>query len=348
MKSGWSPERPTVFIDGERDRITARSGKIKYDIVFESLEKGLVPFLSSYGDLYYGKFSVEFFTTRFKINRRLFLQNLISAPQLTDWDQFALFSSAFYLHMCRVCQTESWIWPSLCFREGDKITQTSGLSRMVATGICKPEPWQHLNVLFLENKGQSPDTVIADYEKITTDEQLHRVLNAEFSNEFFQVPGVSIGITVNSQNCVKLNYVNNGQDHTPVNDTTRGLWANLVAWHQKYGRQPKLKIYTDWPDLIQDSENFWDIELAGPSKPIHEKIFFPGHIERAIRELHESNPAPHEHVVHIVKPVKLDVTELLCWLDLEHTTFIDSNHKFIVYRPDAQYKNTYIDLSSIH
>lgn len=348
MKHGWSPATPTVFIDGERDRITARSGKIKYQINFENLQKGLMPFVSAYGDLYFGKFSREFFKTRFEYVRSVFLQNLIKAPRLTDWSDFALFSSAFYMYMCRICQQENWQWPALCYRVGNEIEQSSGLSRMLATGMCRPDPWQHLNVLLLQNKNQSPDNVLVDYELITTDQQLHDVLGTEFSQEFFQIPDVNLGLTVDDNNVLKLIYINDGEFHQTVSEQTQTLWQNLVHWHERYGSRPRLQIYTDWPQLVHNSENFWDIEIAGPSKHIRQNIFLPGHIERAVRGLHETQPPPQVHVMHIVNPVPVDVTELLCWLDLEHTTFIDKNHNFVVYRPDQTYRNTFVSLSHLH
>jgi hypothetical protein len=337
----------TVFVDGERDRITARSGKIEYDINFTNLKSGLIPFIQEYGDLYYGKFSPEYFKQTFNATRSLFLKNLIRAPELTNWKDYCLYSSSFYMFMTRVCQTESWVWPALCVRRSDStITQTSGISRIVATGMCKKDPWSHLNALFLESKNKDPSLILTDAVKVDNDQTLHQKLNLEFSTDTFQTSQAKLSLTVDASGDLIFDYINNHRFHDTITPETQTLWTDLVSWHQKYSK-PRLKIYTDWPELVDNQENFWDIEIAGPSKPIYQSIFYPGHIEREIQLLHGSNPEKNLHVMHIIKPRYINVTELLCWLNTKHTTFIDRNFEFIVYRADENYSNTFVDLSYI-
>lgn len=348
MKTGWSLDNPTVFIDGERDRITAQSGKIEYDIIFNSLKKGLVPFISQYGNLYHGKFSPQYFISVFNYNRKNFLKNLGNALNLTNWDEYSLFSSAFYMYMCRVCQKESWIWPALCSRMSDSdIKQTSGISRIVATGICKPHPWNEYRVLFLEKKDKNPQNILNEFELISSDQQLHQVLNLRFESSFFQVTEAKIGIDVDHNNDAVLSYINNKTFHETVTEETKTIWNDLVVWIKKYSSRPKIKIYTDWPELVTNQHDFWNLEIAGPSEPIYKSMFKPGHIERSIRDLHNSQPDNNCHVMHIIKPRPINITELLCWLNLRHTTYIDTDYEFIVYRPDKDYSTTFINLSTI-
>ena len=50
-KHGWSKQKPTVFLDGERDRIDLQSGKIRANIFFPTLAQGIVPFINQFGKL---------------------------------------------------------------------------------------------------------------------------------------------------------------------------------------------------------------------------------------------------------------------------------------------------------
>lgn len=349
MNTGWSIEHPTVFVEGERDRITARSGKIEYDIEFTNLKSGLTQFISQFGNLYYGKFSPAHFTNIFNYNRREFLKHLTNALNLTDWNEHALFSSAFYMFMCRICQKESWVWPALCSRLADSsIKQTSGISRLVATGICKNNPWDHYNVLFLESKNNNIADTLTDFVSVDTDKKLHQILNLEFANDFFQVSQTKIGLTVDCNNNLIFDYINNHTFHDIVTAETQQLWADLCSWHLQYGPKPKLKIYTNWPALVTNQFDFWDIEIAGDVNGVKRNISLPAHLENQIRWRHDFFPfESNQHVLFIVEPRPIDVTELLCWVNLKNTTFISSDWSFLLYRTDKQYSNTFVDLSYI-
>jgi hypothetical protein len=88
-KHGWSKQKPTVYINGERDRIELQSGKIRANILFPSLAQGIVPFINQFGRLWIGTLTQSFFEKKFHYERNLFVTNLESLKDVTS-DQYIL------------------------------------------------------------------------------------------------------------------------------------------------------------------------------------------------------------------------------------------------------------------
>jgi hypothetical protein len=347
IPSGWSIHTPTRFIDGDRDRIIAQSGKLKYQVEINNLKKGLVPFISQYGQLCYGQYTKKEFVDRYNTLKELTITNLLDAQTLTDWADYKLFSTAFYMHMCRIALQQQWIWPALVSRIDNRLEHTSGNSRLFATGMCKRDPCNNYNVLLLESIERNPASVLQEYQTIVNDQQLHQILNVEYSEECYQPDLVNIGLTVTDSGNLILSYINNNTFHESVTPETQELWKNFVAWQAKYGIRPTIKIYTDWPELITNTQNAWNVEIAGSSKTMYQTIFHPGHLENRVRSLHDENAIDSgSHVMYIIKPRKIDLSELMCWTDLKHTTFIDNDWNFILYRQDQTYSSTFVSVSN--
>jgi len=88
-KHGWSKHKPTVFIDGERDRIELQSGNIRANIFFPNLARGIVPFINQFGKLWIGTMIQSYFIERFQYERKILINNLKFLHALRS-DQYIL------------------------------------------------------------------------------------------------------------------------------------------------------------------------------------------------------------------------------------------------------------------
>ena len=101
-------------------------------------------------------------------------------------------------------------------------------------------------------------------------------------------------------------------------------------------------------ELITNTNDAWDIKIVGDVNKITQltKMYSPAKLENYTRDLH-SNPSSNNHTLFIVEPRVIDVADLLCWVNLKHTTFIDEDWSFALHRNDTVYSNTFINLSYI-
>jgi hypothetical protein len=99
---------------------------------------------------------------------------------------------------------------------------------------------------------------------------------------------------------------------------------------------------------VSDANLAWNIVHAGPSTPIIELIQGfgnrPAILEKPCLQLHSDPLYTNEHTLYIIDNKKIDVGDFLPWMDINHTTFIDENWKFIMYRKDQVYKNTFVKI----
>jgi hypothetical protein len=298
--------------------------------------RGIVEYLLNFGNLYYGTCNKLYYLQQYQ-SRLTFLQNLAKKINLTDQDKQNL---GFNLFMLRKAILANWRLPGLIHNN----SVNRGNSRLWATGMCKPSPWTHLN--FIEFQNHNQDNLTTDNPiKITTTKQLHEILDIEYLDQ----PAADVEFILEE-------YVDNGSIRLKINgmyfkedpdDRSHDTVGNehleqFLTWMHTYSGKPTIKIYTDWPELVSDSSDIWDIEIAGSITDIKKTIVLPGHIERQIRQLHNAKTNLESHTMHIINPVKIDLGELLFWMDVAHTTYIDSNYNYILYRRDTEYKTTFV------
>ena len=71
----------------------------------------------------------------------------------------------------------------------------------------------------------------------------------------------------------------------------------------------------------------------------------PAVLEKPCLGLHFENSYTIGHTLYVLDDRKLELGYFLPWMDLNHTTFIDEHWKFIMYRKDQVYKNTFVKIS---
>jgi hypothetical protein len=345
----WSPDKPTVYISGARDRIDAQVGQIEYSILIESLSYGLMPFLNHFGKLYHGYLSPIEFKKRWKMEWNSLMRTLneIGSQTIIDWKIYEHKSVAFYLMMLRVAVSQPWNWPAFLYRNPSDPTigYENGRSRLIATGLCRRDPWNHYRVLFQELSGYTPDDVLTDYTTIDTDKDLHQLFNLEFNKNIITGPALNLNLIieeVENRPRARLRSVN-GNSGSELTDTAKKLMFDFVEWRKIYGFRPKLYVYTNNPELITDQSHSWEIVHAG--KPDGEKVkeTMLYHYVQSSKPAHGKN-----HVLYHYNQRKIDVGDFLPWLGTTHSGYIGPDWSFALLRPDTHYKTIQIDLSYIH
>jgi len=353
---GWSKEKPTVYIDGERDRIDLQSGKIKLTMGFPSLACGIMPFINQFGKLWSGTLTQSHFENRFKYERKVFVNNLKSLNKTSQYilqkekDYNCWFewkSTAFYMWMCRVAQKESWKWPVLSHEPN---RWTSGTSRLIATAMTKSAPWEHLPILHFDKN--TPDMSYLNVQtEIQSDEMLHKLFHVEFDNtQNTQEMLVNWHLSLEPNNTINMAYINNGTAHEDVTVDTVKIWDSYFQWRSLHNF-PKIKIYTNWPWQIRNRFKAWDIvEIVSGQHLIDDIQGFggrTGRLERFAIDQHSHSTESVDHVLYVIDPRPIELGDLLVWMDMEHNTYIESTWKFLLYRKADTYKTTYIDTSYI-
>ena len=346
---GWSPKKPTVHISSARDRIDAQVGQIEYSIFIESLSYGLMPFLNHFGKLYQGYLNPTEFKKAWKTEWNMMMKSLsqIGPNTIIDWKLYDHKSVAFYFMMLRIAVSQSWNWPALLYRNpnNSSVEYENGRSRLITTGLCRPDPWNHYRVLFQDLPDYSPDDVLIDYTSIDTDSDLHQFFNLTFDRNIITGPAVNLNLIVeqvNNRPRARLRSINDSPD-SELTDTAKKLMFDFVEWRKIYGFKPKLYVYANRPELITDRSSSWEVVYVG--KPDGEKV-----IENKLYHYIQSSDPLHEknHVLYHYTQRRIDVGDFLPWLGTTYSSYIGPDWSFALLRPDTHYKSIQIDLSYIH
>jgi hypothetical protein len=121
--------------------------------------------------------------------------------------------------------------------------------------------------------------------------------------------------------------------------------AKYHAWLWKYGKNPLLNIYTNWPSMISDSSGIWNINFSGASFNTKTSDFKLGHLENFLRNSVDNTFSQKEHRLYVTSSRPIDVGCLLCWVDLDYNCWIDQNLDFALFRNDTQYNTRLIHIN---
>jgi len=119
-----------------------------------------------------------------------------------------------------------------------------------------------------------------------------------------------------------------------------------ITYTEKYGPRPIIGIYSNNPELITDTNNLWSVQHLGPMDPEFYALcqVDPTNLARHLVRVHDRQiDAEFGHVIYVSNETPIDLSYLASWIDLRHTTFIESNYKFAVYRRDTNYSITTVD-----
>ena len=329
------------------DVLMVKQGEIGFILRFPDIRKGIIHTINQYGKLYYGTLQPSLFKSeQFVAQKKHYISQLrnLSDPDnknfVADREQ-----ASFVLELCREFLKDKWHWPVLINRlpTGD-IAFKNGLSRAVATVMTVADPWKHLPALFYEKPGFDVDATLEDYVLINNIEDLERIFKK-----------VNLGLCYDKIDGIFWPTLESVSSRLAPDDKEEfGLLRSdqyskeFLLWRSRYQSRPTLHIYTDWPEAVSDATLVWNVVHAGPSTPIIELIQGfgnrPAILEKPCFELHSDPLYTNEHTLYIIDDKKIDVGDFLPWMDINHTTFIDENWKFIMYRKDQVYKSTFVKI----
>jgi hypothetical protein len=326
------------------DHITYRCSNIQYTLRDSGLHHGLVKYLSKFGSLYFGNLKSHSFNNRYFRLRSDHVNQLINIQETTNPD--LLQSIRFNLHMLRRAQNESWQLPGTLTETDRGLHWGCGSSRLFASGMCHNNPYQQVKFLILQKHQTIPDSYIENPILISTDNELHTVLN--ISTTPVEAPLVEMQIHTipeNSHARVALSSINNWDpdDHQLVG---KQYLDDFVNWQQLNGKNPKLNIYTDWPEQIVNEFDSWDINFAGPSVLYKEKIHSYGMLELFLYNKNSSTIVT-DHELFVLSPRKIEIADLLFWVNNKHSAFVEKSLDFVLFKKQSSYLTTQINVSTV-
>lgn len=326
------------------------STNIRLNFGFEGLKTGIVPFLRLFGrELRQGTFNQKTFLKMYKHHCVHDLKQLTLLDDNTAWDEQKRL--AFYLFMVRVSVEENWTYPALISRDiNNRLDQATGMSRAFASLITNPAPWQHYPVLLCEKLFANQD-LWEQCNLVTTDRQLHEVLDRDYNKTSDFKPKTNINLKIFNQNnnpYPRLEYIGNGTYHDETPMAAQTLLKKFIQWRNRYSR-PTIKIWTAWPDLVRNTNDFWQIQQAGSSADLATQTTErPGLLETAVKHFHanQRNSMTTDYELWIVKPKVFDLATLLPWMNLDANVLINKTHDFVLYRADSEWKSQTVEIHS--
>ena len=331
--------------------LTVRQKQIGFSLRFPEIESGIDHMINQYGKLYYGTMLPSVFQSRlFVEHKNYYIKQLINA----DIGEEEVSPISFVLELCRVLLKSKWRWPALMNRLPDgNLECRSGVSRAIANILTGPDPWNQLPILFYEKHDFDVSTVLTDYVLVDSVERLQQIFKLEDPGS--AEPGVNLVISYSKVGDIfwpRLESISAGIDVKDKDEfgllRSTQYFDEFLLWRSRYQSRPTLHVHTDWPESISDVNSAWNIVHAGPSTPIIELIQGfgnrPGILEKPCFELHTDPSYTVGHTLYIIDDKKIDVGDFLTWMDLKHTTFIDENWKFIMYRKDSKYASTFVKI----
>jgi hypothetical protein len=326
------------------DHITYRNSNILCTIRASELNQGLVKYLSRFGSLYFGNLRPQYFRDRYFKVRSDHVNQLINIQKTTD--SALLQSIRFNLHMIRQAQSEVWRLPGLLTETDQDLHWGCGNSRVFASGMCHNNAHQQVKFLILQKNQTKPESYLENPTLISTDDELHTVLN--ISTQKSEIPMIELHINILNESDharIVLSSIND-QDLDNHQLVGKEYLDNFIEWQQLNGSKPRLHIYTDWPEKITNNFNAWDINFAGPAMLYKEKIHTYGSLELFLYNRNNTSTVD-EHELFVLSPRPIEVAELLFWLNNKNTVFVESTLDFALLKKQSTYLATRINISAV-
>lgn len=331
-----------LSFDPAKNVLCSWSDTIKLRVEFPELEKGIVPLINTFGQLYWGYLSPEYTQQIYTQKKRQLLDTLLSWQQVEYDSPDILPHLWFMLDFIRRPLPEQWDFPCLLVKNQADVQWQTGGTRIMVSGMLHRDPAQHLTALVVDSNNSGVKDLLTSAVALQTDQDLLEHVPT--------TDHLRLTATVTTQNnCPQLSLtaVDQGHRFDDHNHLGAQYYKEFKAWHQQHRQKTLIKIYTDWPELIYDSSSLWTAEVVGSVTDMKKQITLPGNLERVVFHHHFFDRSDSEYTMWIVEPRAVDLAELAFWLNLDHSTFIDRDWNFAVYRKSSQYLSTFISLSRL-
>lgn len=337
---------PLKFGTWGSNHLWTKSGQIQSNFRYKNLEYGIIETLRLYGrELWFGHMSREtFLYGHYLQSKRNLLRNLKTIDSV-DLEQIN--AIAFSLYMTRLAQSQRWNYPVLFNRDPQgRIVQMNGRNRAFASLMVHENPWEHYPILFAQPPGFRTDDLIHQGTKIEDDRQLNEIFGLQYDDEPWE-PRIYLDFSIvpyNDSLYCSLDYVGDGTVHDHDPKIAHTILDEYRSWRSSYTDPVPVAVYTQWPDLLIDTNKAWDVKIVGSSEGmlIDDRL---GYAERAVHQYHNSPTHDQDHVLWVTQPRLIDLSDFLPWMDMTHSTYISADWKFLLYRKQAEYRNITINVS---
>lgn len=327
--------------------LSLRSGDLQANFNFQDLTNSIVDMLAAFDrQLYYGYMHRDVFLYGHYLNyKEVMMQQMLQDADLTAQYHRHL---AFFMYMARIAQDQKkWRYPGLLNRHPNgRIEQMTGRNRAAASLLVHERPWEQFPILLAEHPDFQASELLKDPELVQDDERLQEILQVDPDGQKWSA-SVELNLVVEKTGpdlWCRLDYVGTGYFHDVDPKQGLAMLEEFNQWRTRYPGPVPLAVYTQWPELLIDRPGVFDIEIVGSSEGmLMDKR--PGTAEHAVRRYHNSPSHSQDHVLWVIGPRFLDLTDFLFWLDTQHSTYISSDWQFILYRRQPQYVNTFVSLS---
>ena len=298
--------------------VEVTSGNLKLITHMPKAVSGVVPFINQFTRLWIGNVQPSIFKTTFNDLKSQVLPWL--ADLATIEDDFNL-RIGHKLELCHTALESNWNSPATATIEKDDIFWESGQSRFLAGGLCWPDPWDKHQLLAFAADKSIVEPCMSDPVEITSDVELEGYLGPNFSNTIttrFDIVDNRISFRLSSA----------ARTHNKKENTEKlaARVETLRQWVKQYPRGTRLDVCTTNPELIIDSIGYWNINFVSTEQKITQ----------------------NNHVFYLYQQdQRLDLSELLFWMDKDYTKFADSNNKYALISPDVNKKSKTISLSCL-
>jgi hypothetical protein len=326
--------------------IQVHSGRVAAVFHWDNLDQGIVQALESFGrQLWFGYMHRDVFLYQHYLHaKQNLMHSLCNISEASDQQKRTL---AFSLYMMRAGMNQKWRWPALLNRNPmGTVDQSTGNTRAFASIMLHEDPWLTYPVLFAEHGDFDVHALLKDPVRIQSDQQLNEMLGMPYDDSMWE-PEVFLYIRMTATKDMiypQLDYIGDGSyhDHNPV--AGHQILADYEGWRSRYQGAVPLAIYTQWPELIRNSQRAWHPEIVGTSEGMlidHRMAY----AERTVSRYHCEPLHDQQHVLWVTQPRAIDLVDLLAWMDTTHSTYIADDWSFILYRQQSQYLNTFIRIS---
>jgi hypothetical protein len=275
------------------------------------------------------------------------------ARNSADLDERSAQGLDFTLKLIHLALTESWKLPCLVTKYQDQLMWHAGGNRLLASALVSPCPETTLPVLCTDF--DKTDTKFLSKTKIKNDQHLADILNVPFVGySQYHSTGTEKTVEIHLEwtagvpgPCIHYIY-----DHTRAMfdwrhhtvDTIQYVYTNIIAIRRML-RNNRVKVYAESPDQVIDSTGFFDIEYVGNS-PGKIQDLGPGGLTQLAYRARMFDSIPYKEItVWVTNGRKIDLGELLFWVNTKNNVYVDRDGEFAVMISRNRFSSKQICLS---
>ena len=233
------------------------------------------------------------------------------------------------MDMCHRPVTETYRWPIMAVVESvDTIIWNNGENRLLAAGVRWDRPCDNFNLVVLANNENQARAILDQPREIESDDDLISLLGVQdrcriqtrlhWKNGRYAFSIDDIGATETFK-------------HTREDSVE---WVRrFVAWRQKYGSNPRLRVYCKDPSQIRNGTQHWSVEWAGPNT-------------QSIQDVFNQQQDPDLHTLIIASGQEIFIDDLFLWVNLDHSVWQDHQNRCTLMRKYFAWSACKITVSS--